>query len=94
MLRDHADPAGAGGRAEDLSLTVARLQARVDTMPLIEQAKGIIMAKSGLSGDRAFAWLKEVSQQRNVPIRVLAAEMASSVVHDPQPQPYQQTGSG
>lgn len=41
----------------------------------IEQAKGIIMATTGLSADEAFARLVEQSQHENVKLRVLAAEL-------------------
>jgi len=36
----------------------ARLVARVESMPLIEQAKGIIMAESGCPANKAFDALR------------------------------------
>ena len=51
----------------------ARLAARLGTMPVIEQAKGIIMAQSACSQDQAFDMLRRASQRLNTPVRDLAA---------------------
>ena len=51
----------------------ARLQARLATMPVIEQAKGILMAQYGWPADRAFEALRRVSQRENIKVRDLAA---------------------
>jgi len=56
---------------------LARLRARLTTMPVIEQAKGIIMAQSGCDGAHAFDVLKQASQRRNEPIRELAERIVS-----------------
>ena len=50
----------------------ARLQARLETMPVIEQAKGIVMGQKGCGPEEAFDLLRRASQQSNVPIRELA----------------------
>src|SRR6516225_9552946 len=50
----------------------ARLQARLETMPVIEQAKGIVMGQEGCGPEEAFDLLRRASQQSNVPIRELA----------------------
>lgn len=59
----------------------ARLLARLETMPVIEQAKGIIMAQSGCTPDAAFEQLRHASQRANVPIRDLAARVVSKAAH-------------
>jgi ANTAR domain-containing protein len=41
----------------------ARLQARLASMPVIEQAKGIIMAHCGWPEDQAFDALRRASQR-------------------------------
>jgi len=64
------------------SSPLARLRARAATMPVIEQAKGILMAMHGCSEDEAFDLLRRVSQRSNTPIRVLAEQIVSNV---PQP---------
>jgi two-component system, response regulator / RNA-binding antiterminator len=55
----------------------ARMRAKLDTMPVIEQAKGIIMAQSDCSQDEAFELLRRASQRTNVPVRELAAQIVA-----------------
>jgi len=55
----------------------ARLVARLQTMPVIEQAKGIIMAQSACSDAEAFDRLRRASQRSNVPVRELAAQLVA-----------------
>jgi hypothetical protein len=50
----------------------ARLQARLETMPVIEQAKGMIMDQEGCTAEQAFDLLRKASQSSNVPVRELA----------------------
>ncbi len=64
----------------------ARLLARLHTMPVIEQAKGILMAESRCSPDQAFAMLRAASQRSNVKVRDLAEEIVGRV-SGVQPQP-------
>jgi ANTAR domain-containing protein len=61
----------------------ARLAARLETMPVIEQAKGIIMAQSHCDEPRAFDLLRQASQRRNVPVRVLAAQLVAQAAQPP-----------
>jgi hypothetical protein len=56
----------------------ARLLARLDTMPVIEQAKGIIMAQSRCAAAEAFERLVRASQHTNVPVRDLAAQLVAT----------------
>ncbi len=55
----------------------ARLQARLASMPVIEQAKGIIMAKYGWPEDQAFDALRRASQRENIKVRELAARIVA-----------------
>jgi len=57
----------------------ARLEARLASMPLIEQAKGVVMARMGCGPDEAFALLKKSSQRANVKMRDLAADIVGAV---------------
>jgi hypothetical protein len=50
----------------------ARLRARLETMPVIEQAKGMFMEQEGCIAEQAFDLLCKASQRSNVPIRELA----------------------
>jgi len=58
---------------------LARLHARAATMPVIEQAKGILMARQGCGEDEAFDLLRRASQRSNTPIRVLAERIVENV---------------
>jgi hypothetical protein len=56
----------------------ARLQARMKSMPVIEQAKGIIMAQFGWPEDQAFDALRRASMRENVKLRDLAARIVAN----------------
>lgn len=55
------------------------LHAAMATRRLIDQALGLIMAQNRCSSDEAFAILRRASQNRNVKINYLAAEMIRAV---------------
>ena len=61
----------------------ARLLARIESMPVIEQAKGIIMAQSHCGHAQAFDLLRRASQRSNVPIRELAARIVAKTTQVP-----------
>jgi anti-anti-sigma factor len=56
-----------------LASEYARMKARLDTMPVIEQAKGIIMARERCGPEQAFDLLRQASQRANLKVYVLAA---------------------
>jgi len=53
--------------------------AQLGATPVIEQAKGILMAQRGCGPEEAFDLLRRASQQFNVPVRVLAAQLVNRV---------------
>jgi hypothetical protein len=55
----------------------ARLAARLDSQPIIEQAKGILMAQVGCTPDEAFRMLRAASQRTNVRVRDLADDIVN-----------------
>ena len=64
----------------------ARLQARLETMPVIEQAKGILMAQYRCPPEEAFDLLRRASQRANVKVNVLAEQIVEQVASlGPQP---------
>jgi hypothetical protein len=65
--------AGRNARAVLHESVTARLVARLETMPVIEQAKGVLIAQTGCTADEAFDMLRAASQRSNVPVRDLAA---------------------
>jgi hypothetical protein len=52
-----------------------RLLARLQSMPVIEQAKGILMAQSSCTADEAFAMLRAASQRSNIKVRDIAEDI-------------------
>jgi hypothetical protein len=66
----------------------ARLQAKLASLPVIEQAKGIIMAQCGWTEDQAFDALRRASQRENVKLREVAARVVAAAVSSP-PAPKQ-----
>ena len=62
-----------------------RLLARLETMPVVEQAKGIIMAKANCGETEAFDMLRRVSQRSNVPVRILAAQIVAKAAETAAP---------
>jgi hypothetical protein len=57
----------------------ARLAAKLETMPVIEQAKGIIMAQRRCGPEEAFDLLRRASQRSNVKVYVLAAQIVGNI---------------
>ena len=58
----------------------ARLRAQLETMPVIEQAKGILIAQTGCAPEEAFNMLRQASQRSNVRVSDLAAAIVQRTV--------------
>jgi GAF domain-containing protein len=72
-LGNAAALAGYSERAENLVIAMA-------SRSVIEQAKGVLMARRGLSSDEAFAAMTEISQRENRKLRDLATDIVASTV--------------
>lgn len=79
---------GTGNGVDPVSGTVAELRFELDGLressrlrAVIEQAKGVLVGRDGITLDEAFARLKAISQQHNVRV----VEVAASVVATAQP---------
>jgi ANTAR domain len=57
----------------------ARMHARLASLPVIEQAKGILMAQRRCQPEEAFDLLRRASQRANVKVSVLASLVVQSV---------------
>ena len=57
----------------------ARLQAKVNSTPVIEQARGIVMAQHGCGPAEAFVVLHRMSQHTDLKLHVLAARLVEEV---------------
>lgn len=74
-IREHRS---AAARREPPSPSAyAHLLAQMQSMPVIEQAKGIVMARSRCGEADAFEMLRQISQRSNVPVRELAARIVA-----------------
>jgi hypothetical protein len=68
----------AGGSPGGRPSRVERLEARLATQAVIEQAKGILMARQGCDPDKAFDMLRSASQRTNRPVRELARDIVAA----------------
>jgi GAF domain-containing protein len=57
-----------------------QLQTAVDTRDLIGQAKGILMERYGIDGDRAFAFMTRLSMDRNQKLRDIAQHIVTGTL--------------
>jgi transcriptional regulator with GAF, ATPase, and Fis domain len=71
------------GKARDLA---AQLEQALRSRGVIDQAIGIIMAESRCAADQAFATLSRASNNRNMKLRDLAAEIVTRVGGPPSPK--------
>ncbi len=84
LMRDYLRRLPPQARKEILSRSpYVRLLARLETMPVIEQAKGIIMAQAHCDEAHAFDLLRQASQARNVPVHALAAQLVAKAAEPP-----------
>ena len=72
----------------------ARLRAQLETMPVIEQAKGILIAQTGCTPEEAFTMLRQASQRSNVRVSELAASIVDRAVTRGRPRPGAQQKPG
>jgi GAF domain-containing protein len=66
---------------ERLRLLAAQLEQALTSRAVIEQAKGVIAARYAVDPETAFAYLRRQSQDRNVKLREVAAEVVRAC-HD------------
>ena len=67
--------AAANPTATDREDELRHLRAKVESLPAIEQAKGVLIAQEGCSDERAFDILRRASQRENRKVREIAAEV-------------------
>jgi len=58
---------------------VGNLEAAMASRAVIEQAKGVVMAREHCTADRAFEILRELSQHQNVKVRALCRAIVATV---------------
>jgi len=83
-LRSFARHAGAALRQVELTVS---LRAALDSRGLIGQAQGILMERYGLGGEAAMSYLRRHSQQSQLKVRELAAELVAQQDDDHRDDP-------
>ena len=63
----------------EVKLQAASLREALEARKAIERAKGILMAKEGITEDEAFARLRRASQKSGRPMKVIADAVAATL---------------
>lgn len=79
------DPSAAAdaGALEDLRIEVVQLRRAMQTRPVIDLARGILMASFGLGVDEAWRVLVVASQNTNTKLHHLARDLVAAVLGEP-----------
>ncbi|MGW7042484.1 ANTAR domain-containing protein [Streptomyces avermitilis] len=77
------------GTVVDLLLEVGQLRRAMQTRPVIDLARGVLMASFGLSAEDAWTVLVTVSQHTNTKLHQIAEELVNTVQGAPLPEPLQ-----
>lgn len=87
---DPMEENGVSDEAEELRVEVVQLKRAMLTRPVIDLARGVLMASFGLSREDAWSVLVDVSQRTNTKLHQLAEELVDSVNGAPLPEQLQQ----
>ncbi|HET7490178.1 MAG TPA: ANTAR domain-containing protein [Acidimicrobiales bacterium] len=77
-LRLNIPERGVPDELERLRALVAHVERMLLTLPVIEQAKGVLVATQGYHPEEAFDVLARASQRLNVPLRDVARRLVDS----------------
>lgn len=86
---DAGPPRGPGGE-QDLRAEVVQLRRAMRTRPVIDLARGILMASFALSAQDAWRVLVDASQHTNTKLHHLAGDLVDAVEGDPPPEPVRE----
>jgi hypothetical protein len=73
-------------RLIELSEENAQLQQAIESRPLVDQARGVLIAVLGADEDEAWQVLLEASQHANIPLRQVAEALIASATGEPIPE--------
>ncbi|WP_369037250.1 ANTAR domain-containing protein [Streptomyces adonidis] len=73
----------------DLRIEVVQLRRAMQTRPVIDLARGVLMASFGLSADNAWQVLVSVSQNTNTKLHEVADSLVGAVTGDDLPEQFQ-----
>ncbi|MFD7166643.1 ANTAR domain-containing protein [Streptomyces violascens] len=79
----------AAENPENLRREVEQLRRAIETRPVIDLARGALMASFGLTRQDAWKVLVTVSQHSNSKLRQVAEDLVSSINGEPLPGPLQ-----
>lgn len=74
---------------QDLRIEVVQLRRAMQTRPVIDLARGVLMASFGLSADDAWQVLVSVSQNTNTKLHEVADSLVGAVTGDDLPESFQ-----
>ncbi|MEV0523600.1 ANTAR domain-containing protein [Streptomyces sp. NPDC050439] len=81
------DVAADSDAEQDPRVELAQLRRAMETRPVIDMARGVLMASFGLSPDDAWGVLVSVSQNTNTKLHVVADELVGAVTEGRIPKP-------
>jgi ANTAR domain-containing protein len=76
---------GASPLTEDLVAELTGLRRRLDTLPIIEQSKGILIGYFGIDADTAFNVLRRWSSHTNIKLRDISQLLVDAASTPPRP---------
>ncbi|MEY2241999.1 ANTAR domain-containing protein [Streptomyces sp. BF23-18] len=85
-----AGPHPDGKSEKDLRAEVIDLKRAMWSRPVIDLARGVLMASFGVNDEDAWSVLVEVSQRSNTKLRLVAEKLVAAVTGDPLPGPLRQ----
>ena len=77
-----------GDAEQDPRVELGQLRRAMKTRPVIDMARGVLMASFGLSAEDAWSVLVTVSQNTNTKLHLVADELVSAVTGGEIPQPF------
>ncbi|MEU3254162.1 ANTAR domain-containing protein [Streptomyces sp. NPDC006997] len=84
-----APPPAGGDGDRDLGVEVVQLRRAMRTRPVIDLARGVLMASFGLNPEQAWEVLVAASQNTNTKLHRLADDLVTAVQGDPLPDAVQ-----
>jgi hypothetical protein len=75
----------AAQQSEDLVAELAGLRRRLDTLPLIEQSKGILIGYFSIDAETAFNVLRRWSSHTNIKLRDISQMLVNAASTPPRP---------
>ncbi|MFE7030540.1 ANTAR domain-containing protein [Streptomyces sp. NPDC057621] len=84
------DIVDAADAEQSLRVEVLQLKRAMETRPVIDLARGVLMASFGLNPEEAWSVLVTVSQKANIKLFHLAEGTVAAVTGEPLPEPLRQ----